>query len=491
MKENKRPKNSGEQFPDIPVDQAWGEMDKLLNLHMPVEHIAAKGTLVSKGMTVAIKLLSAVACAAAVGTGIHYYTANRSTEGEKNSATVVINDIHRTIDTTNAVSNNNHEAPEQPSEDGTVGAASSANVPRSQGVRAVSAPVAKKDGHNTGKYPLSLKTKDETPLSTSTPGAAVATPRPQQKTDVAAVQNHPPKLVGAALAGGTQPENNGQAVAMDNKVAGATPSNSTMADSAAFVAQIPAHSDSLTGQIVAAHDAPGVPGANNNILPITAPKASGGLLKGVSVGIQNSFRVPVGGTGSYFVHTNGKTQPLVAFVPDLWFSKQFLPKHSVAMVVSPLFKLYTNNFTTLKYRGSMLDSGNVANVAMVTHSLVKATGSGAQLLYKYEPNSHWQLLMGMGYGRINRGLMRTTAAPDSSSRVITSQLWTAKLDTLDAAIVRQSVWMGRVEVAYAFKWLSIGAGMNVPITPASNTGSRGSFPVNWDVYLRYRLFKWD
>lgn len=470
-------------MPDIPVGEAWGEMNRLLDLHMPVAPPVAKGWLAKKGVAAAVKAMWAVGCAAAVVGGYHVYRAMPQPAGGKRPETVkhTSKAPHGDVDT--APTNEAHDFvwPQPDSGRGVpVGSVRSSR----------------------------LETRSAMSDSTAEPKAAVGGVRTEGSPVAPAQASSPVKAPGRqkTLAGSSAP--------LAHSNAAQVPVADTIPTREAEFAEIQvADTDTQHNTLSATNlaiEAPATLLALGNTVPLprhdTLAATSNGvslvqqpqpvarktylnLLGGMAVGLQHQFAIPTYGAQGYFVQTNGKNQPLAALMPGLWVSKQVGDGQSIRLTVWHNANLYTNRITTYSHLTANTDTSlHTSNLVLSKRQLLKVGGPAVSVMYSHVAPSNWQWAAGLGYTRVRKALVRATQELDTLHTLLRTDYMSAQRDTLDWHFVKRNIVTARMEVGYSVKWLTVGVGLSVPVTPASNSGQGRKHPINCDVYLRYSLF---
>jgi hypothetical protein len=211
-------------------------------------------------------------------------------------------------------------------------------------------------------------------------------------------------------------------------------------------------------------------------------------------GLQWKGALPLYGTQNHFTGINTRSEPYNLLIPGAWVSATANYRHEIMLQVKPAEWHYYNknafrndtSFTLQQRPDSIIRYDTIRTRR--SNSLLKTSSWHASLQYNYHINNHLMIGAGIGYNLQLRGLTTRQSYLVSTGALQSDSLYSMENDTLTSRYLASSFVTGKLEMAYRFKALDVGATVVLPLTDAFTEKSLNkSRPLNLQLFVRWRI----
>lgn len=208
-------------------------------------------------------------------------------------------------------------------------------------------------------------------------------------------------------------------------------------------------------------------------------------------GLQWKATLPLSGSLYYLTGTSARSEPYNLLIPGAWLSVTANGRHEVMLLVKPAEWYYYNkknyrNDTTVIVDNS--DSIPITILHRKAGTLLKTSGWYGSLQYNLHINENWMVGAGIGYHLRSGALIRQQSFKSLGDTSVTDSLFSMPKNTDTGKYLASSFISGKVEVAYHFKKLDVGATVMMPLTsPFTNKSLNQSSPLNVKLFVRWRI----
>jgi hypothetical protein len=204
------------------------------------------------------------------------------------------------------------------------------------------------------------------------------------------------------------------------------------------------------------------------------------ILTGFSYGLQWEIPVPLEGSRYYFKGTNGVSKPYNILVPQLWVRKSLSKKSSLLLTLNFNQQYFINNKELSEITFFMAPRDTITS----RKSLYKTGGFGGTISYSHKIYKRWSGAVGINY-TLNRTALIDKQGINTYIRVkMSDSLYRIDRHSFDWQYINKSILSARLELYYDFKKFNIGASANLPL---STTPANGSNPVSAQLFLRWNI----
>jgi hypothetical protein len=438
VQQNKGKIESGQRQPDIPVDEAWSMMNELLDANLPVQQSDKKGFVIPKRAIVIVKVLGAVGCAAAAFVSFHHWVAPVWPFSEKHQITEI-----QTHEFNSSVTLQQSESKVD-------------TLDRVAISTDFMVPVVDKEVSGAGVEPLAHVPIAKKSVNEVTDSGVVG-----RMSSVDDQQREVVELKGS--------------------------DNQGVADSALI-----AINDEKVFEKTNVVDSLIIGGATS--LPkskedIALNGKSQGSVSRLAFGLQLPIMIPTQGSDIYFMQTNGNKQPIMNFIPEFWMSSRIAPMQEVVLTFSPYEKFSTGDLVVDEvYRASDSPKHRHENM-MLQSKVVLTSGLGLAITYHYGIDANWQIGAGLGYTRINKALIEESTYADSIPSPTEKIYRSINSDSSEWKYINPNHFTVRLEVLYNYHRWGFGTAIQVPLNQFVESDYPQASPVNWQLVVRYALWR--
>jgi hypothetical protein len=204
-------------------------------------------------------------------------------------------------------------------------------------------------------------------------------------------------------------------------------------------------------------------------------------------GLQWNASLPLYGFKNYFTGANNRSQPYNLLIPGVWLSNRFNDKHELLLMVKPGGWYFYNNKEFRSDTGLNVGLPDTMKIRR-SSKLLKTGDIYAGLQYNYHISENWMVGGGIGYHRRGRALILQQKKRTTDGVQLPDSLYSIRNDTLANKYLAPGFITGKLEVAYHFGAVDIGASMLMPITnPFTRKSTNQSRPLNWQIFVRWRI----
>jgi hypothetical protein len=204
--------------------------------------------------------------------------------------------------------------------------------------------------------------------------------------------------------------------------------------------------------------------------------------------------LPLYETKYYFTGIDTRSQPYNPLIPGAWVSLTANGRHEVALLIKPAEWYYYNkkNFRSdtgyvLQLRpDSVVRYDSIRSVK--SDRLLKTSSWYGSLQYNFHISENFMIGAGIGYHLNVQGLINRQAKRLTSDSLLSDTLYNMKNDTARSRYLASSFISGKLEMAYRFKSLDVGATLLMPLTdPFKDKSLNKSRPLNVQLFVRWRI----
>lgn len=258
-----------------------------------------------------------------------------------------------------------------------------------------------------------------------------------------------------------------------------TPEN-FIKDSIAFLQQVlndngqnTASNSNLLGD-ASAINKPSALTANKNKKNNTYPRFHFGLEWDASFSVANNT--------SYFEGYNGNQQYYMWLIPSVWGKMDLNKKSGLLLHIDPYMQQFGGE-QALNIEKSWI----MSDVPDIVTKLAKTKGFGFGLQYEHSINNKLSFAAGGDFMLLQKVLYKEQLMDTSTGTISSERVYAAAKNEYDFRHMHSTAINWNVSLKYHFKNWNIGAGLTRPVT---NLGSNDNFkvrPVNAGIYLQYKL----
>jgi hypothetical protein len=208
--------------------------------------------------------------------------------------------------------------------------------------------------------------------------------------------------------------------------------------------------------------------------------------------------LPLYETKYYFTGIDTRSQPYNLLIPGAWVSLTANGRHEVMLLIKPAEWYYYNkkNFRTdtgyvLQLRpDSVVRYDSIRSIK--SDRLLKTSSWYGSLQYNFHISENFLIGAGIGYHLNVQGLVNRQSKRLTSDSLLADTLFNIKNDTARSRYLASSFITGKLEMAYRFKALDVGATLLMPLTdPFKDKSLNKSRPLNVQLFVRWRIKRND
>ncbi|MCS3797381.1 STN domain-containing protein [Niastella sp. OAS944] len=208
-------------------------------------------------------------------------------------------------------------------------------------------------------------------------------------------------------------------------------------------------------------------------------------------GLQWKATLPFNGSKYYVNGANARSEPYNLLIPGIWLSTTVNNRHELMLLVKPAEWYFYNNKVFRKDTSHVIDNSDSIPKTIYsrkTTTLIKTGGWYGSLQYNYHINEHWLIGAGVGYHLRVRGLARQQSFKNLSDTLAKDTLYSMEKGAETDKYLASSFITGKLEVAYHFNALDVGATFMMPLTaPFKDISLNKSRPLNVQLFVRWRI----
>jgi hypothetical protein len=208
--------------------------------------------------------------------------------------------------------------------------------------------------------------------------------------------------------------------------------------------------------------------------------------------------LPLYETKYYFTGTDTRSQVYNPLIPGAWVSLTANDRHEVMLLIKPAEWYYYNkkDFRTdsgyvLQLRpDSIIHFDTIRNIK--GDRLLKTSSWYGSLQYNFHFSENFMMGAGIGYHLNVQGLVYRQNKQLTNGELLSDTLYNMKNDTAGSKYLASSFITGKLEMAYRFKALDVGATLLMPLTdPFRDKSLNKSRPLNVQLFVRWRIKRND
>lgn len=206
--------------------------------------------------------------------------------------------------------------------------------------------------------------------------------------------------------------------------------------------------------------------------------------KGFSFGLAIKPTIPFRGAGRYFSSFDSGRQLLPLVSPSVWISRKAGKKGELMLDLNPFQVYHTGEQEIFSFKGPgpSPDTGSVNTVV----SLQKAWGYGLTLSYRHSMGRRWGISGGIQYNKLNRALVSESVIRISSGQLLSNKLSGIRKDTSIWKEINPSFLQSRLELWYRSGRFETGAALMIPLSPHVDKKPR---VMQGELIFRWRFRK--
>ena len=201
-------------------------------------------------------------------------------------------------------------------------------------------------------------------------------------------------------------------------------------------------------------------------------------------GLSWNLPLPISGTDYYFSGYNGKSQPYMVLIPGAWVSKRY-DKHEIMLQFSPFGQYFTGDklvSSTVVHDSLSSDSIGLNQ----TSSVLKTFGISAALQYNYSITPSLIVGFGINYSTQRKALMQEITLNQSSGEVVSESLYGIQKSS-GWEYLNSGFFSGKLEVAWRRKVFDLGVNFQLPLTNLSSSSDVIIKPLNGQLFIRLKI----
>jgi hypothetical protein len=208
-------------------------------------------------------------------------------------------------------------------------------------------------------------------------------------------------------------------------------------------------------------------------------------------GLQWKATIPLNGSKYYFTGTNNRSEPYNLLIPGIWLSTTVNNTHELMLLVKPAEWYFYDKKNYRKDTTELIDhSDSIIKIVTrrKTGTLIKTGGWYGSLQYNYHINENWLVGAGIGYHLRVGALAYQQTYKNLSDTLVSDSSYSMQKNSDTDKYLASSFITGKLELAYHFKALDIGATVLLPLTdPFADKSLNKSRPLNVQLFVRWRI----
>jgi hypothetical protein len=208
-------------------------------------------------------------------------------------------------------------------------------------------------------------------------------------------------------------------------------------------------------------------------------------------GLQWKATIPFNGSNYYLTGTNTRSESYNPLIPGIWLSTTVNNKHELMLLVKPAEWYFYDKKNYRKDTTEIVDhSDSIIKIITrrKTTTLIKTGGWYGSLQYNYHLNENWLVGAGIGYHLRVGALAYQQTYKNLTDTLLSDSLYSMPKSTDTDKYLASSFITGKLELAYHFNALDVGATILLPLTdPFADKSLNKSRPLNVQLFARWRI----
>jgi hypothetical protein len=208
-------------------------------------------------------------------------------------------------------------------------------------------------------------------------------------------------------------------------------------------------------------------------------------------GLQWKATIPFNGSKYYFTGTNSRSEPYNLLIPGIWLSTTVNDRHELMLLVKPAEWYYYDKKNYRKDTSRVTDNSDSIPKTITrrkTTTLIKTGGWYGSLQYNYHINENWLVGAGIGYHLRVGALAYQQTYKNLTDSLVSDSLYSMQKNADSGKYLASSFITGKLELAYHFNALDVGATLLLPLTdPFADKSLNKSRPLNVQLFVRWRI----
>jgi len=205
------------------------------------------------------------------------------------------------------------------------------------------------------------------------------------------------------------------------------------------------------------------------------------------------FDVPLH-AGVNSLDVNGQREPFSLLIPEVWASINLSKKQNVLFLFSPYSQYYLNNRNAISYNqyqvtiqhATAVNQGPEQINYTQTVALNKLIAVQASMLYQYQASNKIKLGAGISTNFLESALLENKITKNNA-QVTKDSLYGIDKKSKEWSALKQNFLTGRIEGAYLFKNIEVGADIIAPVDRVLNEKINKTSWINTNVFLRWQF----
>ncbi len=220
---------------------------------------------------------------------------------------------------------------------------------------------------------------------------------------------------------------------------------------------------------------------------VKVPKTK--LQNTIHYGLQWNVLLP---EANNYLDYNAKSQPLSIAIPEFWVSKDLSAKSEIGLQVNPYsqYTLRSNNVLTSKdYVVSVSQGSNqnqITTTYLQTRTLLKAMGVELTAKYTYKINNNFSVAVGVGTTLLNAAVVNDRVI-SANGKLAHDSIYGIAQGYSDWNYLKSSFVVGRLEMLYQLNKMQVGLAFVKPLSNLYSFSNTNENPVNARLVLRCRI----
>lgn len=229
---------------------------------------------------------------------------------------------------------------------------------------------------------------------------------------------------------------------------------------------------------------------SKNRLPKKNKSNNTNFISDVSYGLQLNATIPLQNEClcNYGLDANGKKQAWKLLVPGIWASKIFAQKHEVTLQFNP-YRQYFVSSKPVSVESFYLPPELPEDTLLANKSIniVKTRGLSAGVQYNYHFSNKWSAGVGADYNTQSQTLLNEQVTRVYDGKLLLYKVYGSKTRGDSVQYLKPYFITSNFNVMYSFKKLQIGARLQIPVTNLALPKNDAIRPVNGQLFFRWRF----
>jgi hypothetical protein len=206
-------------------------------------------------------------------------------------------------------------------------------------------------------------------------------------------------------------------------------------------------------------------------------------------GLQLNLPILFNCSTNYAIRVNTKLNPSFLYMPELFVGKYLdaLHKHAIRLFINPFAVNFVDDRvltnTSSFFYPSPVDSVLVENRFRIS----KMVGFGATLQYNYMASSKLHIGLGLNTAFYHNAFVASKVIRTDNGSILSDDMYTLPKWDSTWKYINSTAVFAKVELAYNLKKFSFGTALQLPLSKAFNYTANNKGIINGQLFLRFRV----